>query len=88
MCAVIFYGIFFFRFKFFLRAEAFISITRFDEFLGVFRVDVESFGLLIRAVGAADIRAFVPVEPEGFQAVINIIDIRLTRAVEVGIFYS
>ena len=49
------------------RAVALEGMSRFEQDLGVLRVDREAFALPVRAVRAADIRAFVPAQSEPVQ---------------------
>ena len=49
------------------RAEAVVRVTAVQQLVRVGRVEMQPLGLAIRSVHAADIRAFVPVEPEPAQ---------------------
>ena len=49
------------------RAVAAIGFALFLQPVGPMSVDIQPFGLEIRAIGAADLRAFVPIQPEPAQ---------------------
>lgn len=67
-------------------AEAVESVAGVYQFLGVFGVDFATLALPVRAVRAADIRAFVPFDAKPAQGVEDLL-LRLTRGAQlIGVF--
>ena len=71
-----------------LIAEAVVSLALFYELLGVLLEHTHSFRLDVRAYGAADIRAFVPVKTYVAQGVVYYLRSALYKALTVGVLYS
>ena len=68
------------------RAVAIVRAAALDERSRHRTIAIEAFGLKVRPVGSADVRPFVPVEPEPPQAVEDAFDHLARRAFGVGIF--
>jgi hypothetical protein len=72
--------------KIFFGAKAKIGFVLVEQFFCVCAIDLEPVGLPIRAVGAAHVGAFVPVETEPFQVGDELIFKADFAAIDVGVF--
>ena len=68
------------------RAEAVKGVALGDQLLGVFLVNGLAFRLAVRRVRAADIGAFIPLQPQPVQAVDQVVFGLRIVALGVGIF--
>ncbi len=68
------------------RAEAGIGVPLFDQFLCILGVDLAAFGLPVGTIRAANVGAFVIVEPEPAQAVHDLLLRAGDGALQIGIF--
>ena len=67
-------------FQFFFSFKGVVSLAFFKQLVDVLLVDVLSFGLLVRAVVPADVRTFIPVDPQPVQ----VFDLRFSPAFNVS----
>src|SRR5207245_7778957 len=68
------------------RAVAVVRAAGRDERAGHRAIAIEAFGLKVGPVRSADVRPFVPVEPEPAQPVEDAFDHLRRRAFDVGVF--
>ena len=63
---------FFFGFQFFRCAEAIIGFAFSQELVRIFFIEVQPFHLTVRAVRTTYVNAFIPVNAQPFQGILNI----------------
>ena len=76
----------FFRFQFFRRAEAVVGLAFGQELFRIFLINAQAFSLAVRAIGTADVDAFIPGDAQPFQGFLDVFFRFRRRTLAVRIF--